>query len=66
MQTNTQTATADRAAMTHRYTGAITYRTGQVVYLDAFYKTETAARNAAIRARAKLKAAGVEVDNGNL
>ena len=47
--------------MSHRYTGVITYSNGQEVYLDSFYKTETAARNAAIRARARLTAAGVSV-----
>ena len=54
-------ATASKAAMSHRYTGVITYSNGQEIYLDSFYKSETAARNAVIRARARLSAAGVNV-----
>ena len=58
MQGNTQTATASKVDMGYRYTGVITYANGQDVYLDSFYKTEKAARNAVIRARARLTAAG--------
>lgn len=61
MNTNTKTAMLSRAEMERRFTAVITYRNGAEVYLDAFYKTETAARNAAIRARARLAAAGQEV-----
>ena len=63
MKGNTQTATTSKAAMQHRYTGIITYGNGQEVYLDSFYKTETAARNAVIRARARLTATGRKVSN---
>ena len=61
MYTNTKTAMLPRAEMAHRYTAVITCRNGAEMYLDAFYKTETAARNAAIRARARLAAVGQEV-----
>ena len=61
MQGNTQTATVSKADMAHRYTGVITYGNGHDVYLDSFYKTEKAARNAVIRARARLQAAGIAV-----
>jgi hypothetical protein len=61
MQGNTQTAMVSKADMTHRYTGVLTYGNGQDVYLDSFYKTEKAARNAVIRARARLHAAGIAV-----
>ena len=61
MQGNTQTATASKVDMGYRYTGVITYANGQDVYLDSFYKTEKAARNAVIRARARLTAAGGDV-----
>lgn len=59
-ETNQTAATTTKAGLTHRYTGIITYRDGTEVYLDNFYKTETAARNAVIRARARLKAAGIK------
>lgn len=61
MQTNTQTATVSKVDLTHRFTGIITYGNGKDVFLDVFYKTEKAARNAAIRARARLLAAGETV-----
>ena len=61
MQTNTQTATVSKADLAHRFTGVITYGNGKEVYLDSFYKTEKSARNALIRARARLLAAGLTV-----
>ena len=61
MISKTHTATSSKVDMLHRYTGVITFANGQEVYLDSFYKSETAARNAVIRARAKLTAEGKSV-----
>lgn len=61
MTGNTQTATVSKVDFSHRFTGVITYGSGKEVYLDTFYKTEKAARNAVIRSRARLQAAGITV-----
>ena len=61
MNGKTQTATANRRGMSRRYTGVITLYNGKEIFLDAFYKSEVAARNATIRERAKLKADGQKV-----
>ena len=39
----------------------LVYNDGSKAYLDKLYKTERAARNAAIRARAKLEIGGIRV-----
>ena len=59
---NGNTKTAITPDIANRYTAILTYPSGKRVYLDTFYKTETAARNAAIRARARLAAIGERVD----
>ena len=56
-----QSALMSRSGLSHRYTVIVTLGNGKEVFLDVFYKTEKAARNAAIRARARLMAAGETV-----
>lgn len=63
MNGNIQTATTNRADLTRRFTAVLTTSTGAETYLDTFFKTEQGARNAAIRARARLRAAGVKVSD---
>lgn len=50
-----------KASIQNRY-GAVLHYLGEEVYLDGFYRSETAARNAAIRARARLASVGIETD----
>ena len=51
------TATAE--SMCNRYGACLTYG-GKSLFLDTYYKTETAARNAAIRARDRLRSVGIK------
>ncbi|MBO6031714.1 MAG: hypothetical protein J6Q22_09595 [Prevotella sp.] len=62
MKTNNELDNAcSRASIQNRY-GAILNYGGKEVFLDRFFRSESSARNAAIRARARLAAIGIRTE----